>query len=121
MKKTITSIAAILLFAGISNAAATTEKTTVAVENKAVVSAVASMSLSQLIDENIMLRTQLEKVNEEADNLQSKLAYTGMMHSTISNLQQLQMSKAAEDAKDQLEYARMMNATLVALSAQLAK
>jgi hypothetical protein len=116
MKKFTTSIAALLVFTAASFATGTS-KTTASTESKvAAKAAVASYSLSQLIEENSTLKMQLETLIAESEEAKSKLEYTGMMHTTISNLQKEEMSIAEGKAKCQLDYAKMMTATLVNLA-----
>jgi hypothetical protein len=117
MKKFTTSIAALLVFTAASFAAGSS-KTTASAENKVAANAAttASYSLSQLIEENSMLKMQLETMVAESEDTKSKLDYTGMMHTTISNLQKQETSIAEDNAKSQLDYAKMMTATLVNLA-----
>ncbi|CAN5741392.1 hypothetical protein BH10BAC3_BH10BAC3_20920 [soil metagenome] len=124
MKKLITSIAAILLFAGISNAAETKENNTFKSAQSTLAPAaesslVSAKSLTQVIEENTELRLKVEEMTNENENLSSKLDYSKMMHSTISNLQQEVMNDQQENTKSQLDFARMMNATLINLNTLL--
>ena len=121
MKKLITSIAALVLFAGISNAAETTEnkskksaQSTTA--SSATSSLITSKSVAQIIEENAELRLKVEEMEVEAENMNSMLSYSNMMHVTISNLQEAVSVEQQEDTKSQLDYARMMNATLINLN-----
>jgi hypothetical protein len=124
MKKIITSIASLLLFAGISNAAETTgtetskvaSNTTAAAASSSVVS---SKSLAQIIEENSELRLKVEEMTNQAEDLHSELDYSKMMHATISNLKDEALDEQKENTKNQLDYARMMNATLVNLNTVL--
>ena len=121
MKKIITSIASLLLFAGISNAAETTgtETSKVASNTTASSSVVSSKSLAQIIEENSELRLRVEEMANQAEDLNSELDYSKMMHTTISNLKDEALDEQKENTKDQLDYARMMNATLVNLNTVL--
>ena len=119
MKKLITSIAALVLFAGISNAAETKESN----RNKsaqgtsaAASSLISSKSVAQIIEENAELKLKVEEMEVEADNMNSMLHYSNMMHVTIGHLQEIVSSEQQEDTKSQLDYARMMNATLINLN-----
>ena len=122
MKKFTTTIAALLVFTAASFAAGTS-KTTASAENKTAANAAAhaSYSMSQLIEENSMLRIKVEALTIESEDTQSKLDYSSMMHTTLSNLQKEQIAIAEENAKLQLDYAKMMTATLVNLAVVAAK
>ena len=124
MKTLITSIAALLLFAGTSNAAETkTNCAAESVENRmestSSVSPASSRSFAEIIEENTELQLRVTKMNAATDELKNKLDYTQMMHATISNLQTEVLNDYAENAKNQLDYARMMNTTLVNLATVL--
>ncbi|MES2648669.1 MAG: hypothetical protein V4717_17465 [Bacteroidota bacterium] len=121
MKKLITSIAALVLFAGISNAAETTENkskkaTQSAIASTSASSLITSKNVSQIIEENAELRLRVEEMEVAADNMNSMLDYSNMMHVTISHLQDEVSNEQKENTKSQLEYARMMNATLINLN-----
>ncbi len=121
MKTVITSLAALLLFAGTSNAAETkTNSAAESVENRmestSSVTLASARSLAAIIEENNELQAQVSKMNAVTDDLKNKLDYTQMMHATISNLQNEVLNEYAENAKNQLDYARMMSATLVNLT-----
>jgi regulator of replication initiation timing len=120
MKKIITSIAALLLFVGLSSAAETSANTATAENKTNSLGAVSSRSIAAIIEENVALRIKIEEMAEESDNLQSKLGYSTMMHATISNLKQKEVETIEENKNLQLDYARMMTATLVNLSSVLA-
>lgn len=124
MKKIITSIAALLLCAGISFAAETKDsnRSALASNTKAPetsTSFVSARSLAQIIEENTELRMKVEELSNHAEELTSLLDYSKMMHVTISNLQEQQMQDKVSDNKSQLDYARMMNATIVNLGSIL--
>jgi hypothetical protein len=123
MKKLITSIAALLLFAGISFAAENKDSNRSALSNtkapEASTSFVSARSLAQIIEENTELRMKVEELSNQAEDLTSLLDYSKMMHVTISNLQEEQMQEKEADSKSQLDYARMMNATIVNLGSVL--
>ncbi len=124
MKKVTTSIAALLLSAGISFAAETkTNSAAESVENRmestSSVTSASSRSFAEIIEENTALQSQVTKMNAASDDLKNKLDYTQMMHATISNLQNEVLNDYAENAKNQLDYARMMNTTLVNLATVL--
>jgi hypothetical protein len=124
MKKLITSIAALLLFAGISNATETTENSASKSAQKSMAPAASSTllsarSISQIIEENAELRLKVEEMTNEADNLNSLIDYSKMMHATISSLQEERINEQEENTKSQLDYAHMMNATLLNLNAVL--
>ena len=124
MKKFITSTAALLLFAGISFAAETKDSNRSAFTNnnkapETSTSFVSARSLAQIIEENTELRLKVEELSYQADDLNSKLDYSKMMHVTISNLQEQQMQEKDADNKSQLDFARMMNATIVNLGSIL--
>ena len=120
MKKLITSIAALLLFAGMSfaadnnsnirNASADSEK-----NSNVSTSFVSARSLAAIIEENAELRLKVEDLTNQAEDLSSMLSYSKMMHATISNLQQEVIIQKDADTKSQLDYARMMNATIINL------
>lgn len=120
MKKIITSIASLLLFAGISIAADTKENNSVksaqsAMGPAAASSLISSKSVAQIIEENVELRLKVEEIENENENLSNIVSYSKMMHSTISNLHEEVLMEQQENTKSQLDYARMMNATLVNL------
>ena len=120
MKKIITSIASLLLFAGISNAAETTGTvTSKAASNATSSSVVSSKSLAQIIEENSELRLRVEEMANQAEDLNRELDYSTLMHTTISNLNDEALDEQKENTKNQLDYARMMNATLVNLNTVL--
>lgn len=122
MKKLVTSIAALLLFAGITSAAETS--TLESIESRsahknladASASAVSVRTISQIIEENAELKLKVEEMTRETENLTSLVEYSNMMHATISSLQEERMNQQEENTKSQLDYARMMNATLLHLS-----
>jgi dynactin complex subunit len=120
MKKIITSIAALVLFAGIVNAAETTT-TTASSENKTnAVGSLSARSIAAIIEENALLRNQVDEMAEEADNLQNKLDYSHMMHTTLTTLKEQELNEAEENSKSKLDYARMMTTTLLNLNTVLA-
>jgi len=126
MKKLITSIAGLFLFAGISIAADTKENSaSKSVQNSMAPAAsstlVSARSIAQIIEENAELRFKVEEMTVETENLNSMLDYSKMMYSTIGTLHQEELNEQQENNKNQLDYARMMNATLVNLTATLAK
>lgn len=117
MKKLITSLAALLLFAGISHA---TENKETSVEKKKATESSSTLlsarTISQIIEENAELKIKVEALTSEADNMQSMLDYSKMMHATINNLNGEILKEKDENTKNQLDYARMMNTTLVNLN-----
>ena len=124
MKKLITSIAALLLFAGLSFAAETKDSNRSAFSNNTTApetsaSFVSARSLAQVIEENSELRMKVEELSNQAEDLTSLLDYSKMMHATISNLQDEQLQEKESDSKSQLDYARMMNATILNLGSIL--
>jgi regulator of replication initiation timing len=120
MKKIITSIAALLLFVGISSAAETTVNTATAGSKTNSLGAVSSHSMAAIVEENVALRIKLDEMVEVSENLKSKLDYSTMMHTTISTLKQKEVETIEENKNLQLDYARMMNATLLNLNSVLA-
>ena len=121
MKKLITSIAAVLLFAGMSFAADNNSKKSISSADSEKTSNistsfVSARSLAAIIEENAELRLKVEDLTNQAEDLSSMLNYSKMMHATISNLQQEVINEKAADTKSQLDYARMMNATIVNLN-----
>ena len=120
MKKIITSIAALLLFVGLSSAAETSVNAATAENKTNSLGAVSSRSIAAIVEENVALRIRIEEMAEESDNLKSMLDYSTMMHTTISNLKQKEVETIAEDKNLQLDYARMMTTTLLNLNSVLA-
>lgn len=119
MKKIITSIAALVLFAGIANAAETTTNTASADNKTNSLGVLSSRSLAAILEENVSLRLKIEEMAEDNDNLKDKLDYSSMMHATLSNLKQVEMKDLEENKNSQLDYARMMNSTLLNLNTVL--
>ena len=120
MKKFITSIAALLLFVGLTSAAETSVSAASAENKTNSLGAVSSRSIAAIVEENVALRIKLDEMVEESDNLKSKLDYSSMMHTTISNLKQKEVESIEENKNLQLDYARMMTATLLNLNSVLA-
>jgi hypothetical protein len=75
-----------------------------------------SMSYAALQEENLNLKLQTAELNGKLDELTSKLDYTQMMHTVLTNLQQQELINTVENAKSQLDYASMMNTTLLNLA-----
>ena len=120
MKKLITSIAALLLFVGLTSAAETSTNTASADSKTNSLGAVSSRSIAAIVEENVALRIKLDEMVEESENLKSMLDYSSMMHTTISNLKQKEVESVEENKNLQLDYARMMTATLLNLNSVLA-
>ena len=95
MKKIITSIAALLLFVGLSSAAETSVNAATAENKTNSLGAVSSRSIAAIVEENVALRIRIEEMAEESDNLKSMLDYSTMMHTTISNLKQKEVETTA--------------------------
>jgi hypothetical protein len=121
MKKLIIPVTSLLLLAGNVMAADTTnsaQKQSNANSKSMLVSATATVAYSyeMLVEENIKLRQQADLLTNQVDDLSSKLGYTQMMHTTLTNLDKTMAAQTAENLKDQMDYARMMHVTLTNLA-----
>ncbi len=121
MKKMIIPFVSLLLWANSSKAIevlSTVEKQPDSSES--VVSATPSTSLAPamllLAEENTKLRLETEKLTGQVDDLENRLGYSQMMHTTISKLQVVLNAENAEDYQSRLDYAFMMHTTIVNLS-----
>lgn len=120
MKKLIIPVAALLVFAGNTKAAGTKTAAIEKVEmsQPAVMANASKMlySYEMLLEENLKLRSEAEVMNVKVADLESQLGYSQTMHVALTTLTKETALQAAENMKDQMDYARIMHATFANLS-----
>lgn len=125
MKKIMLSVVLLLALASFSYAADKKQTAEKKIENKSILSgntsAIAAASYTAVLEENNRLRLQASELTFKIDDLNSRLEFSQMMYTTLSNLQQAALNDAIEDTKCQLDYVRMMSITLLNLQREPGK
>lgn len=108
MKKYMISLMMLASFSAFATNNHTGKKTEKAPVAVVAAESAQALTMRQLQDENNLLRLQLTTVQNENEELKSRLQYEGLMHNLLSQLNNERLNDEAEDMKASLKYNQMM-------------